>query len=157
VFLTCSFLERKENNNSYCQDNEISWINWELLDRNSGIFEFKKKMIEFRKNYAILRSYSFFTGEKTDKNSTADISWYMKDLNEPEWDSEESFIAALINGHYARDLSYTDDQDMYMIFNTLQDELIFKIPPAPSGRQWRISINTDNNTGSDIFLYNKFP
>jgi glycogen operon protein len=148
---------QKGNNNSYCQDNEISWINWDLLNMNHGVFQFTKKMIEFRKNHPILRSNRFFTGEKKDKYTTADITWYGTDLDEPDWESDESFISVLINGQYGNEISCTDDSDLYMIFNASENRLTVKIPPSPSGREWRISINTECNAGDDIFLNNSGP
>lgn len=142
---------QKGNNNSYCQDNEISWINWDFADKNHEIFQFTKKMIEFRKNHPILRSGSFFTGEKNENFTTEDISWSGPDLNKPDWENGDSCIAAMINGQYCRDSFGTDDTDLFMIFNASCDKLVYRIPTSPSGRQWRLSINTDEGSGNDIF------
>ncbi len=142
---------QKGNNNSYCQDNEISWLNWTLLEENREIFEFTKKMIEFRKNHPILRSDIFFTGEKPEHYTARDITWYDTEISEPDWDDEEPVIAAMINGQYAEESSYSSDSDFYMIFNATENDLTFKIPASPSGRRWKISINTAGNRGGDIF------
>jgi len=133
--------------NSYCQDNEISWVNWDLLNANSEIFEFTKNMIKFRKAHPILRSNKFFTGNKTD-NGTEDISWHGTEILNPEWEKGEPFIAALLNGQYAK----TSDSDFFMIFNATFEDLYFQIPQSPSGRKWKISINTELSAGKDILL-----
>ena len=143
---------QKGNNNSYCQDNEISWVNWDLLKINNEIFEFTRKMIEFRKNHPILRSTVFFSGTKGDNYTAEDISWHGTEISKPEWDDEEPVIAALINGQYAEESSYTRDSDFYMIFNSSEDDLAFRIPLSPSGKRWKVSINTAGKPGEDIFI-----
>ncbi len=143
---------QKGNNNSYCQDNEISWINWDLLITNSEIFEFTKKMIEFRKKHPILRSTVFFTGTKNDSYTTPDISWHGTEISMPDWEGDNPVIAVLINGQYAEESSYSRDADFYMIFNASDEDLTFKLPGSPSGKQWKISIDTQCGTGNDIFV-----
>jgi glycogen operon protein len=143
------------NNNSYCQDNEISWVNWSLLDLNREIFEFTKKMIQFRKNHPILRSNKFFTGKKMDNNGTEDLSWHGTEIFNPEWEDGEPVIAALINGEYATITAGSEDSDFFMIFNASFEDLDFQIPKSPSGRKWKISINTEANTGKDVHLDGK--
>lgn len=141
---------QKGNNNSYCQDNEISWLNWTLVERNAEIFEFTKRMIEFRKNHAILRSVVFFKGEKPEHYTAEDISWHGTEISTPDWEDDEPVIAALINGQYAEESSYSSDSDFYMMFNASENDLIFNIPESPSGRKWKISINTAGAGGDDI-------
>ncbi len=142
---------QKGNNNSYCQDNEISWVNWDFLNTNREIFEFTKKMIEFRKIHPILRSLVFFTGTKGENYTTEDISWHGTEIATPEWDIEEPVIALMINGQYAEESSYSRDSDFYMIFNSTEEDLTFKIPKSPSGKKWKISINTAGAQEEDIF------
>ncbi len=142
---------QKGNNNSYCQDNEISWINWDLLDINREIFEFTKNMIEFRKKHPVLRSTIFFTGEKCENYLTEDISWHGTEILKPGWDDDEPVIAALINGQFAEESSYSRDSDFYLIFNASENDLTFTLPESPSGRVWRISIDTNGINGCDIY------
>ncbi|MCL2154510.1 MAG: glycogen debranching protein GlgX [Leptospirales bacterium] len=142
---------QKGNNNSYCQDNEISWVNWNLLDTHNEIFEFTKNMIRFRKKHHILRSKKFFTGDEL-SNGIEDISWHGTEILNPEWENGEPFIAALINGEFAKTSSQEGDSDFFMIFNATFDDLDFQIPKSPSGRKWKISINTELIAGKDIDL-----
>jgi glycogen operon protein len=141
---------QKGNNNSYCQDNEISWLDWSLLDINREIFEFTKNMIRFRKDHPLLRLNKFFTGKKTDDLTTEDISWHGTKISKPEWEKGKPFIAALLNGEYAKTPSSNGDSDFFMIFNSTFEDLDFQIPNSPSGRKWKISINTEADTGKDI-------
>jgi glycogen operon protein len=69
------------NNNAYCQNNEVSWFNWELLGKNREIFRFSKEMIAFRKRHRVLRDNKFY--------GTEDILWFNFDGEIPDW-SESS-------------------------------------------------------------------
>jgi len=142
---------QKGNNNSYCQDNEISWVNWDLLNSNNEIFEFTKKMIEFRKKHPILRSTLFFTGIKGENYATEDISWHGTEISQPDWDGDDPVISALINGQYAEESSYSRDSDFYIIFNASDKDLIFNIPESPSCKKWKLSIDTNGKQGDDFF------
>ncbi|HOK92892.1 MAG TPA: glycogen debranching protein GlgX [Spirochaetota bacterium] len=143
---------QKGNNNSYCQDNEISWINWDLLQENSDIFEFTKSMILFRKEHPMLRSIRFYTGEQGVKFTTEDIQWKTPENTTPDWDDEELCIAALINGAYAEEIFLIPDSDFYMMFNPSNTDIVFSLPQSPSGRRWKLSINTAAQRGMDIYL-----
>ena len=148
---------QKGNNNSYCQDNEISWINWSLTEKNIEIYEFTRQMIEFRKNHPILRSMRFYSGEKKKGFTTGDILWMTPENKKPDWSDEDLCIAALINGAYAEELFLLPDSDFYMMFNPSGTGRKFRIPETPSGRKWKVSINTNGISGEDIFLQGKEP
>ncbi len=148
---------QKGNNNSYCQDNEISWINWSLTEKNIEIYEFTRQMIEFRKNHPILRSMRFYSGEKKKGFTTEDILWMTPENKKPDWSDEDLCIAALINGAYAEELFLLPDSDFYMMFNPSGTGRKFRIPETPSGRKWKVSINTNGISGEDIFLQGKEP
>ena len=122
---------QKGNNNSYCQDNEISWLNWTFTEKNSEIYEFTKRMIEFRKNHHVLRSSRFYSGEKKKGYTTEDISWFSPDLKKPDWSNDDLCIATLINGAYAEELFLLPDSDFYMMFNPSESEILFKVPDSP--------------------------
>lgn len=148
---------QKGNNNSYCQDNEISWINWTLLDTHSGIYTFTRKMIKFRKMHPVLIMPRFYTGQKCTGSECEDISWHGTGLDDPGWDKDDGCLAALINGDFGKNCGYDGDCDFYMMFNTSAEDRLFSLPVAPSGREWQVSINTAENEGRDIFTENNGP
>ncbi len=148
---------QRGNNNSYCQDNDISWINWNLVEKNNEIFEFTRMMIEFRKKHPILRSMRFYSGEKKKGYTSEDILWLTHENKEPDWNDDELSIALLINGAYAEELFLIPDVDFYMMFNPSDIEKTFLIPDSPSGNVWKISINTSGRNGEDIFPYGEEP
>ncbi|MBU1044705.1 MAG: glycogen debranching protein GlgX [Candidatus Omnitrophica bacterium] len=91
---------QKGNNNGYCQDNELTWFNWDSVDHNSEIFEFCRKAIEFRKKYAILRCRRFFAGEDASGDNIPDIQWFDKQLEAPDLDqSKERAVYYQLDGN----------------------------------------------------------
>ncbi|MDR3237286.1 MAG: glycogen debranching protein GlgX [Spirochaetia bacterium] len=124
------------NNNTYCQDNDLSWLDWGLLEKNSEMFGFTKKMIAFRKAHPLLRSDKFFHGIVEDGCSTADVSWYDAGGNAQDWDGK--LVIMLLNGQYAEQ----PDNDICIIFNSDTKSVLCEIPPAPSGKPWNLVIDT---------------
>ncbi len=148
---------QKGNNNAYCQDNEISWVDWRLMDSNMDLFRFTKEMIRFRKNHPLLRKVSFFTGEAHNGKAHPDIAWHGFKAGEPDWGPESRSIAMLICGDYAESLDGKPDKDVYIIFHSGRISRKFEIPPSPSGSAWKVAIDTANNSPDDIFEAGKEP
>jgi glycogen operon protein len=137
------------NNNAYCQDNEISWLDWNLAEKNAEIFRFFKLMIHFRKCYCHsgLRRRQFFTGEVNERG-LADISWHGCQLFSPGW-----------HDAHARVLSFTlagfnDAADIHVMLNMHWESLNFEIP-AIEGRQWYKVIDTAQPSPLDIVAQGK--
>ncbi|MFA5519452.1 MAG: hypothetical protein WDA74_09375, partial [Spirochaetota bacterium] len=134
-----------------CQDNEISWLNWDFLEKNREIHDFTKGVISFRKAHPIIRRGEFFTGKQMPGKSSEDIKWFDPKGIEPDWNDKKNIIALLINGEYALDKKNIQDSDIYMMFNASGKNTVFIIPPAPNGKKWKVAINTAESQGLDIF------
>src|SRR5207249_8946918 len=80
---------QKGNNNAYCQDNPLSWFDWEQVQKNRGLFRFWKLMIDFRKRHPAIHRSRFFNGQVNERNMT-DISWHGCKLFQPGWDDANS-------------------------------------------------------------------
>ena len=115
---------QKGNNNAFCQDNEISWHNWDLLRKNRDIFNFTREMIAFRKRNEVLREVKFYTDK--------DIVWYGPDGGAQDWAHESRSLAAMIHGK----------DPLYLMFHAGFTEQGFVLPPAPVGRTWRCAVDT---------------
>jgi isoamylase len=84
------------NNNAWCQDNELSWFDWRLVETERNMLEFVRGMIAFRRRHACLTHNAFFTGKPGPGGYMPDISWHGVRLNEPAWhDWEARFLASL--------------------------------------------------------------
>jgi len=82
---------QKGNNNPYCQDNELSWFDWGLIEENVEIFDFTRKLIAFRKKHLSLRRNTFFSG--IDENTgNFDIRWFNEKLTTPDWNDYKSSL-----------------------------------------------------------------
>ena len=73
------------NNNAYCQDNDISWIDWGLVEKNADMLAFCRRAIAFRKSHRSLQRKRFYQGRDTSGNSIPDIAWFGPDAQEPDW------------------------------------------------------------------------
>ncbi|MEN8174834.1 MAG: glycogen debranching protein GlgX [Pseudomonadota bacterium] len=117
------------NNNAYCQDNEISWLDWSHLDENRDIFGFFKGMIALRRRCAHLRRKTFL-GDRRNSRGLAEIAWHGCELYMPGWQDPESRVLGLTLGAVA-----DDEPDLHVMFNMDTQNLSFQIP-SMKGRDW---------------------
>ncbi|HOS38845.1 MAG TPA: glycogen debranching protein GlgX [Spirochaetota bacterium] len=141
---------QRGNNNAYCQDNDISWIDWGCLERHREIVRFCREMIRFRKEHHALRKNEFFTGSAHNDHPEPDISWHGTRPGEPDWLPGSRFIACLLNGAYVEDEYGTPDVDIYMVFNASLFSYPVLLPPPPSGGAWRVAVDTALPEPDDI-------
>lgn len=141
---------QRGNNNSYCQDNEISWVDWSLKEKNHDLFRFVKNMIAFRKDHPVLRRRSFFTGGIKGIYTDPDLSWHGPDGKEPDWSGKEKAVAVFLNGEYTLEEYDIEDNSLYVIFNPSMRNLYFRLPESLSSREWRVAIDTFNPSPSDF-------
>jgi len=148
---------QRGNNNSYCQDNDISWIDWALLEKNRDIFSFTRSMIAFRKMHPVFSMPVFFSGKECPDNGREDISWHGLKPDEPEWDTDDGCLAAMINGSIRTDKDEGNNCDFYLAFNSSGKEQVFTVPGSPSGREWRRAIDTSAASPDDIYIESRGP
>ena len=137
------------NNNAYCQDNEISWYDWSLLEKNSDLFRFVKEMIAFRLRHPGFMRPEFYTGREGNYNAIPDISWYNEKGVHPEWDRAGYGLALLINGRRADVSRDKDDNDFYIMFNAGLEPAVFSVPSS-SGKRWFRTVDTGMGAPHDI-------
>ncbi|MBZ5584318.1 MAG: glycogen-debranching protein [Acidobacteriia bacterium] len=133
---------QRGNNNPYCQDNEISWYDWTLAEKNQGLHRFWKFMIEFRKRHAALRRGQFFSGAVNGRGLPA-VAWHGTKLNSPGWtDPDARALGMTLAG-------FDGDPDIHVMMNMHWDALEFELP-AISGREWRKAVDTAEQRPRDI-------
>jgi isoamylase len=136
------------NNNTYCQDNEISWINWETADKN--LLEFTSKLIELRKNHAVFSRKNWFKGEPVKDDGIEDIAWFRPDgtaMEKSDWDKGGAkSVATYLNGKglHAVDKEGNTilDESFYMIFNAHKEAVEYQLPNDQYGSDWVRIIDT---------------
>ncbi|MBA9079555.1 glycogen debranching protein GlgX [Rufibacter quisquiliarum] len=136
------------NNNAYCQDNEISWINWQQAD--SSLMEFTRKMIHFRKNHPVFRRRRWFKGHEIEGLGVEDIAWFLPTgdtMSMEHWDQDHAkSLAIYLNGRGVHTRGPKGeiliDDSFYVIFNAYHDSLEFTLPNEKYGSQWEVTIDT---------------
>jgi len=137
---------QRGNNNAYCHDNEISWIDWSLPEKNAEMLRFTKQLIAFRKAHPALRRTRFFTGRGSKDSQRPDISWHGVRLSSPDFGPSSRSLAMHLAGEHAP----RPDCDIYFAANAWTGELEFELPPAPKGSKWLRVIDTALDSPHDI-------
>ena len=118
------------NNNAYCQDNEISWVNWNLEKKNQELFNFTRKAIQLRKSHPVFLRKKFFSGSK------AEIEWYDVDGKNPDWSNMKRFLGFKLVGSSVSDENGKPDNDFYIAGNTDIYDVTMTLPTLPKGKRW---------------------
>lgn len=142
------------NNNAYCQDGDISWLNWDLLKENEDIFEFVQKMIALRKAHPILRRTDFYNSN----NSTGypEISFHGTrawdiDLNGP------SLTLAIMYAESAKDFKVPEDHFIYVGMNSYSEYQRMELPVVPKEFVWKKYVDTaDVKHDDSTELFNEY-
>ncbi len=127
---------KKGNNNTWCQDNELSWFLWDQLDRRNDFFRFYRLMNAFRKKHLILKHTSFLTDQ--------DIEWHGSLPGTPNWDVHDCLIAFTLKCR-------NSNEAIYAAFNAHDYDQEINIPACPSENSWLWVVNTANNSPFDIY------
>lgn len=128
------------NNNAYCHDDELSWFDWRLLDRNAGLHRFCREMIAFRKANPVFSRNTYFTGRPSAPGAAPDVLWYDSGGNSQTWTSEELGLACRIAA------AENDGTELYLIFQPGRDPIEFHIPEG----DWLVRIDTAEASPRDI-------
>ncbi|MDD4915932.1 MAG: glycogen debranching protein GlgX [Methylococcales bacterium] len=133
------------NNNCYCQDNELSWLDWDLCRRNADMLRFVQRMIQLRKRHPSLQRRNFLSGEATEGHGLPDISWHGAEAGQqPDWQNPA-----------ARTLAYTlaaveeGEADLYVVLNMADHKQTMQLPLI-AGKQWCLAVDTALNSPKDI-------
>ena len=139
---------QKGNNNAYCQDNELTWFDWDYANKHKHMIMFVKKIIAFRKKYTILQKRKFLAGESLNFNKTEDITWYGYNLDSVNWDDPElKMFCCHLNGN--KDTEKPGNYHLFFILNADFNSHTVKIPEY-SGIKWHRVIDTSLKSGGDI-------
>jgi isoamylase len=141
---------QKGNNNAFCQDNEISWFDWSLRNKNAQIFKFVQDLIAFRQKHPVFRRRKWFQGQDIHGSGVSDIGWFNPDGFETA-ESQWSFgfakaIALFLNGQEIPLLGKQGqrivDNSFLLFFNAHYEPIEFIIPSVVSRQKWTTVIDT---------------
>lgn len=148
---------QKGNNNAYCQDNEIAWMNWDWNDEQKKLFEFTKKMIAIRKEYPITHRRRYFKNRRIQGEGIKDIRWLNTDgldMSKEEWDT--SFIRCmgmLLNGEIMEEMDEyginLKDDILLIIVNSYWEPVSFTLPHEDVSSNWEVLTDTERQNMTD--------
>jgi isoamylase len=136
------------NNNAYCQDNEISWLNWETADRD--LLGFTSKLIHLRNTHAVFSRKDWFKGVPVKDSKIEDIAWFLPDgslMEENHWNQGfAKSVAMYLSGEGIHSVDSEGepvrDDNFYLIFNAHEEGIDYKVPPQRYGSSWNLVIDT---------------
>jgi glycogen operon protein len=142
------------NNNAYCQDNEISWLDW--TDVDAQLLDFARTLINFRSRHRVFRRRTFFQGRPIHGADVSDIAWFTPtgdEMEEGDWDEGYAkAITVFLNGDAIergrRGEEYTDDSFL-VLFNAHHEPVTFTVPPSRWGDGWTTVLDTREWTIED--------
>jgi glycogen operon protein len=135
------------NNNAWCQDNGVSWVDWTLAQANADFLRFTRELIALRKRHPALRRRHFFRGRGPSGRQPPDIVWHGVEPGVPDFSAASRTLAFTLDG------SQTDrelDSDFYVVCSAWRERLGFRVPSAPSGRPWRRIVDTGLAPPQDV-------
>ena len=133
---------QRGNNNAYAQDNEVSWLDWALLEHNAELHDFVRRLIMFRQTHPSLRRLSFLHGPAHgDRQAQADVRWLGPKGHEPDW-ANGAAIGCLFSGDRHLTDAPFDDDHLLLLFNAAAHAEEFVLPAAP-GAPWRLEFATE--------------
>ena len=139
---------QRGNNNAYCQDNEISWINWESADKE--LLEFTQKIIHFTKSHPVFCRRRWFQGQPIKGIGLQDIAWFLPEgmeMSEEHWSRDYAkSLGIFLNGKGIHSRGpkgeIITDNSFYVMFNAHSDAVNYKLPPQKYGNNWKKVVDT---------------
>jgi glycogen operon protein len=135
------------NNNGYCQDNDVSWFDWDHQD--GELLAFTQRLIAFRRAHPVFRRRTFFRGEQVGGDVPGDIHWFRSDGTEMEpadWTAGYKSLTVFLNGEGIPDPDPRGerivDDSFLVLFNAHHEALPFTAPPTDYGERWLRVLDT---------------
>ncbi len=144
------------NNNAYCQDNSISWVDWNLDERRQRLIEFTKKLVAFRHSEPVLQRRKHFLGDFIWDSQQKDLQWFRPDgseMNQGDWEQPFTRSFAYLLGGDATGLRDERGQDIVgdavlVLMNAHHEAIVFTLPDASNGFVWSVKLDTSDDAKS---------
>lgn len=140
---------KQGNNNTYCQDNELSWFDWSQLESEADMFTFVKHCISFRKQHRVLRNRFYFQQRDAINSGYPDISWHGAKAWKPDWSDNSRTLSFMLCGEHVP-AGKEPDNYIYVAMNMHWENHTFQLPRLPKERQWHLFMDTSLPSGNEI-------
>ena len=132
------------NNNAYCQDNEVSWLSWELGEEQQGFLELTRTLIRLRCENPALRRRKFFHGRLLRGSGVKDISWFEPsgaEMNDEAWNRDDvRCLGVRVAGDAADEVDESGERvighTLLLLFNAHHEDVLFRLPSQKRGESW---------------------
>jgi glycogen operon protein len=132
------------NNNVWCQDNEMGWFDWGLVERNADMLRFVRELIALRKRHPSLQRRRFLSGQPRNGARLPDISWHGPDGSLPQWDDPDGRALAFTLAGIAE-----GEEDLQVLINTGGGSRSFNLVES-RGRTWHLALDTAAEAPGEI-------
>jgi len=148
---------QRGNNNAYCQDNDISWFDWDFDDERRALVEFTRKLIRIRREHPVLRRRRFFQGVHVRGSEFKDLAWFRADgeeMSRQDWDAEGRVVAFLLGGDAIPGVDHTgrpiEGDSLLVLLNGDRTPRTFRLPAVEWGADWEPLIDSSKTqSGGD--------
>ncbi len=137
------------NNNAYCHDSPLAWLDWGRLTACAGLHRFFRQMIAFRRAHPVLRPRHHLRGRVSVTSGLPDVSFHGTRAWWADYSPHSRVLAYLLDGSQARD-GTVRDETIYAAFNSHWEALAFEVPAPPPGTRWHVFANTGLAAPDDI-------
>jgi glycogen operon protein len=142
---------QRGNNNAYCQDNEISWFDWKLVEKNADLLRFCQALIHFRREQPTVRRTDFLSGLPSRPGALADVSWFGPDGRGMKWDGGEQSLVCLFGAPAVNPDENQGARHVLLLFHAGEKPCQFQLPVLPQAIDWRLFVDTSQPAPYDIF------
>lgn len=149
------------NDNAYCQDNELNWLNWDLDEEAQGLLAFTRRIIQLRHDYPILRRNRFLVGNYNETTGVKDVTWINPsddEMTDDTWNNSDAACLGVIIDGRAQVSGIQrpgHDKTLFLILNAHDFPVNFKLPEVVKGVGWNqlIDTNTPEAASSELFNF----
>jgi isoamylase len=138
------------NNNAWCQDNELSWFDWDLHDEGRELLEFTRRLIFMRRHHPVFRRRYFLRGASADGSGLPDVWWFREDgrrMTRRDWeDGGRRTLGMFLNGEELDETTSRGepigDESFLLLFNAHYEPVTFQLPARRFGTRWKLELST---------------
>jgi glycogen operon protein len=137
------------NNNAYCQDNEVSWVDWGMADGEAGLLGFTRALSALRRDHPVFRRRRFFLGHADGDGHLADIAWLTpagREMRDPDWGTHGRAMTVFLNGDALTEPGphgeRVRDDSFLLMLTAERDPLEFTVPGVKYGERWAVLADT---------------
>jgi glycogen operon protein len=142
---------QRGNNNAYCQDNEISWFDWNLVEQNEDLLRFARSLIEFRTQEPTVRRTSFLDGRQRRAGLLPDVSWFDADGRPIDWTDDDPALVCLLGAAPVEETGSLPGRHVLLMIHGAGEPRPFVIPPSAQRLPWRLFFDTAAESPHDIY------